>query len=59
MIYGVTKSVRNEWRPWFAWWPVRLVDGRIAWLHHIEILNARHLAKRSYRVKVNIFKEMD
>ena len=52
MIIGVRNEVRNEWRPWFAWYPVRLKDGRWAWLHNIELLNARHLASRSYRVRV-------
>lgn len=26
----------NEWRPWFAWRPVRLEDGTWAWRETVE-----------------------
>lgn len=26
----------SKWKPWFAWFPVRLDDGRLAWLRWIK-----------------------
>jgi hypothetical protein len=31
-LYEWTRS----WRPWFAWRPVKLEDGRIAWLERVQ-----------------------
>jgi hypothetical protein len=45
MIFGSTrkkirkyklKKIRRGWHDWFAWYPVRLEDGGMAWLHEIE-----------------------
>jgi hypothetical protein len=40
LIFGKTREDRNraifEWRCVFAWWPMRLDDGRTAWLEWIE-----------------------
>jgi hypothetical protein len=39
MIYGRMWDVEENWkqpRRWFAWHPVRLDDGRKAWLEHVE-----------------------
>lgn len=40
MIWGETTEayVKREysWRPWFAWRPVRLIDGRRAWRCMVE-----------------------
>ena len=30
------KSVTNKWTPWFAWYPVRLQDGRLVWLETVQ-----------------------
>lgn len=40
MIWGETKAERNErmfetWTKWFAWVPVELEDGRMAWLQTV------------------------
>ena len=37
MIWGKTLEQEQAWRPWFAWHPVVLDDGRIAWLERLEI----------------------
>lgn len=29
-------EVTLDWRPWFAWHPVRTLSGRIVWLRNIE-----------------------
>ena len=26
----------RPWLPWFAWHPVRLIDGRLAWLRTVH-----------------------
>lgn len=26
----------NDWNAWFAWHPVRLMDGRLAWLCEVQ-----------------------
>lgn len=33
-IYQTARRVREEWTPWFAWFPVQceMADGRCAWL---------------------------
>lgn len=43
MIWGSTYAEKHErrlrfwkWHPWYAWYPVRLVCGRWAWLEKIE-----------------------
>lgn len=43
MIFGETHSVQNvrkeiysRWYRWFAWYPVRFIDGRFTWLQKIE-----------------------
>lgn len=40
MIWGRTddeaRTVAKMWRRWFAWRPVRLLDGRLAWLQVVE-----------------------
>lgn len=40
MIWGETWEHRNErcreWHSWFAWRPVGLIDGRLAWLEVVE-----------------------
>jgi len=47
MIWGLTKAEKRarqmaersrieEWHKWFAWIPVRLLDGRVAWIQNIE-----------------------
>jgi hypothetical protein len=33
MKWGVSQ---NEWRPWFAWCPVRLMNGQWIWLKTVE-----------------------
>ena len=25
-----------NWKPWFAWHPVRAIDGRLMWLRSVE-----------------------
>lgn len=30
------KKIRKGWHNWFGWYPVRLLDGGIAWFHEIE-----------------------
>ena len=42
MIWGITNKVRNEWRRWYAWYPVHLVNGRTAWLSDVEKLGNRY-----------------
>lgn len=34
MIWGWD---RRGWTPWYAWRPVRLMDGRYAWLETVEV----------------------
>ncbi len=40
MIWGRTKEeerwITTTWNRWFAWYPVRLTDGRMAWLVVVE-----------------------
>ena len=37
MIFGRKVDMsQSRWHTWFAWLPVRLLDGRIAWLHVVE-----------------------
>ena len=36
MIFGQTNEQFRRWRPWYAWRPVRLQDGRMAWLARVE-----------------------
>lgn len=39
MIYGQTTQELNEGQSWqlvFLWFPVRLIDGRKAWLETVE-----------------------
>lgn len=40
MIWGRTdeeaRYVSKLWRRWFAWRPVRLLDGRMAWLQVVQ-----------------------
>jgi hypothetical protein len=33
---GITSTILEDWRPCFAWLPVRLQSGKIAWLKTIE-----------------------
>ena len=36
MILGTKTRDRAVWHLWFAWWPVKLMDGRIVWLEEVE-----------------------
>jgi hypothetical protein len=40
MIFGETVGARKQrvcrWHHWFAWYPVKLLDGRVAWLETVE-----------------------
>lgn len=40
MIWGETTAAFNlritAWHPWFAWHPIQLEDGRMAWLCQVE-----------------------
>lgn len=38
-----------EWRPWFAWYPVRISGGECRWLEYVE--------RRAKRVAVGMFLE--
>ena len=33
MIWGVNK---HNWEPWFAWRPVKMIDGLWVWLQKVE-----------------------
>ena len=36
MIFGTKTRDRAVWHRWFAWRPVKLMDGRIVWLEEVE-----------------------
>ena len=38
MIFKIKHRNKHygEWVPWFAWYPVRLINSRIAWLQMVE-----------------------
>ena len=40
MIFGETNDVVAQrletWHDWFAWYPVCLLDGRVAWLQKVQ-----------------------
>ncbi len=37
MIWGLTDAERtSKWNDWFAWHPVKLDDGRWAWLERLQ-----------------------
>lgn len=35
-MFGKTDAQQAEWHRWFAWRPVILNDGRLAWLRWLE-----------------------
>lgn len=43
MIFGKTYVHRDPtkdcWKPCFAWLPIKLVDGRRAWLQRVEVID--------------------
>lgn len=32
-----SKSVPYDWTQWFAWFPVRAIDGRLKWLRTVDV----------------------
>jgi hypothetical protein len=40
----------DEWRPWFAWYPVRLEDGTKAWREIVEYHQPMKYNPPRYRV---------
>jgi len=39
----------NEWRRWFAWYPVRLDDGTKAWMEEVEYTQPMRYNLPEYR----------
>ena len=56
MIYGkTTQELLDEacrWKPWFAWYPVCLDDGRRVWMERVErrTVFGRYDSWTSYRM---------
>jgi len=52
MIWGKVRDNRTNWVLWFAWRPVRLIDGRWAWWHLIERRKKFSLTRAGYVYKL-------
>jgi hypothetical protein len=42
----------SDWKPWFAWYPVKVTHTRIVWLETIERLHV-WAYYYEYRIKLN------
>jgi hypothetical protein len=49
MIWGRKMEDRNVWHPWFVLRPIKMIDGRWAWLHWVERCHyfANHISVRA------------
>ena len=47
---------RSKWRPWFAWRPVRTIDGFWIWLETVERIHfmSREVSSEQYRESTSL-----
>lgn len=36
MRWRITKKPKPEWKRWFAWHPIKTLDGTYVWLEYVE-----------------------